>query len=74
MWKLVFIVKFVVSFKFFVNPKGKPTKSKKMVPHLKILKNAFRTNFWKKNKNYNSYMDLWKYGQILTIQQFLTIK
>jgi len=30
--------------------------------------------FWKKDKNCNSYMDLWKCGQILTIQKSLTIK
>jgi len=54
--------------------KGKPTKSIKIMPHLKLSKNMILGQFfWKMNK-IATHMDLWKLGQILTIQNSLVIK
>jgi len=54
--------------------KGKPTKSKGIMPHLKLLKNMFLgQRNWKQIK-IGTHMDLWKYDQILTIQKSLIIK
>jgi hypothetical protein len=54
--------------------KGKPTKSKGIMPHLKLSKNMLlEQRNWKKKK-IGTHMDLWKYGQILTIQKSLIIK
>jgi hypothetical protein len=44
------------------------------MPHLKLSKNMFLgQRNWKKTK-FAIHMDLWKYGQILTIQTSLIIK
>ncbi len=54
--------------------KGKPTKSKGIMPHLKLSKTyVLRTKKLKKFKIATG-MDLWKYIQILTIQKSLIIK
>jgi len=65
-----------MSFKKFVSPKRKTHKVQRNNAPFKTLKNYMflGQKNWKANKNCNSYMDLWKYGQILTIQKFLTIK
>jgi hypothetical protein len=63
-----------MSYFLFGNPKRNPIKSKRIMPRLKISKNMF---FGQKNWRWNKitiHMDLWKYGQILTIQKSLTIK
>ncbi len=54
--------------------KGKPTKSKGIMPHLKLSKNMLLGQKNWKNKKIVIHMDLWKYDQILTIQKSLTIK
>jgi hypothetical protein len=55
--------------------KGKHTKSIKIMPHLKLSKkNAFGTKKLKIKTKIATHMDLWKYGQILTIQKSLGIK
>jgi hypothetical protein len=56
MWKLVFNVADVI---FWFGKK--PKKSKGIMPHLKLFK-----KFENKIK-FATHMDLWKYGQILTI-------
>ncbi len=54
--------------------KGKPTKSKGIMPHLQLSKNMLLgQRNWKQIK-IGTHMDLWKYGQILTIQKSLIIK
>ncbi len=54
--------------------KGKPKKSKGIMPNLKLSKNMLLgQRNWKQTK-IAIHMDLWKYGQILTIQKSLTIK
>jgi hypothetical protein len=55
--------------------KGKLTKSIKIMPHLKLSKtHAFGTKNLKNKIKIATHMDLWKYGQILTIQKSLGIK
>jgi hypothetical protein len=45
------------------------------MPHLKLSKAyAFRTKKLKKITKIATHIDLWKYGQILTIQKSLIIK
>jgi hypothetical protein len=40
------------------------------MPHLKLSKNMILgQGNWKTNKKIATHMDLWKYGQILTIQK-----
>ncbi len=54
--------------------KGKFTKSKGIMPHLKLSKICFWDKEIKKQTKIATHMDLWKYGQILTIQKSLTIE
>jgi hypothetical protein len=55
--------------------KGKPTKSIWIMAHLKLSKRyVFGTKNLKKKTKIAIHMDLWKYGQIWTIQKTLTIK
>jgi hypothetical protein len=54
--------------------KGKPIKLKWIMTHVKLSKNMLLGQInWKKTK-IATHMDLWKYGQILTIQKSLIIK
>ncbi len=54
--------------------KGKFIKSKGIMPHLKCPKICFWDKEIQKQTKIATHMDLWKYGQILTIQKSLTIK
>ncbi len=54
--------------------KGKPTKSIKIMPHLKLSKNIFCDKKIEKQIKIAIHMDLQKYDQILIIQKSLTIK
>jgi len=73
MWKLVFNVVDVI-FKFG-SPKRKTHKVHRNNEPSKTFKNIC---FWdkeiEKQTKITIHMDLWKYGQILTIQKSLTIK
>jgi hypothetical protein len=72
MWQLIFDVVDVI-FKFG-SPKRKSHKSIWIMPHVKLSKNMFLgQKNWRKKK-IATHMDLWKYGQILTIQKSLIIK
>jgi hypothetical protein len=44
------------------------------MPHLKLSKNMFLGQRNLKSNKITIHMDLWKYGQISTIQKSLTIK
>jgi hypothetical protein len=44
------------------------------MPHLKKKLNMFLGQKIQKQTKITTHMDLWKYGQILTIQKSLTIK
>jgi hypothetical protein len=44
------------------------------MPHLKRSKNMFLGLFFEKKAKIATHMDIWKYGQILTIQKSLAIK
>jgi hypothetical protein len=44
------------------------------MPHPKLSKNMFLEQNIKQQIKIATYMDLWKYDQILTIQKSLTIK
>jgi hypothetical protein len=72
---LVEILSFITDVIFkFENLKRKPTKSKWIMPHLKLSKFLLLgQKNWKTNKICNSY-EIMKNGQILTIQKSLTIK
>ncbi len=52
--------------------KEKPIKSKGIMPHLKL--SNFGDKKIEKQTTIVTHMDLWKYGQILSIQKSLTIK
>jgi len=54
--------------------KGKPTKSIRIMPHLKLSKKMILGQFFWKTKKIATHMNLWKLGQILTIQNSLVIK
>ncbi len=55
--------------------KEKFTKLLEILPHLKLTKKCFWDKIFEKTKTkIATHMDLWKYGQILTIQKSLTIK
>jgi hypothetical protein len=55
--------------------KRKPTKFIKIMPHVKLSNvYTFRTKKLKKQTKITTHMDLYKYGQILTIQKSLIIK
>jgi hypothetical protein len=56
--------------------KGEPTKSIWILTCVKLSKNMFLgQRNWKKTKTkIATHMDLWKYGQMLTIQKSLYIK
>jgi hypothetical protein len=72
MWKFIFNVTNVfLNFKVL---KGKPTKSIWIMVHLKLSKNMLSGQKIEKQTNIATHMDLWKYGQIWTIQKSLTIK
>jgi len=54
--------------------KGKPNKFRWIMTHVKFFKNMLLgQRNWKQTKIV-THMDLWKYGQILTMQKSLTIK
>jgi hypothetical protein len=73
MWKLVFNVIDVI-FKF-ENPKRKIVKVRMNNNPCKAFKKyVFGTIFLKNKQKLQLHMDLWKYGQILTIQRSLIIK
>jgi hypothetical protein len=72
MWKLVFNVAEVIFW--FGSPKKKPIKSKGMMSYLKLFKRMLLGLFFEKQTKIATHMDLWKYGQILTIQKSLIIK
>ncbi len=72
MWKLVFnVTNAILNLEVL---KGKPTKSKRIMLHLKLSKICFWDKEIEKQTKFTIHTDLWKYGQILTIQKFLTIK
>jgi hypothetical protein len=74
MWKLVFNVASLSFFDLEIL-KRKPTKSQRIMPRLKLSKNMLLgQGNWKKNKKIATHMNLWKYDQILTIQNSLIIK
>jgi hypothetical protein len=55
--------------------KGKPMKSLWIMTHVKLSKNMLLgQKKVEKQTKIVTHMDLWKYGQILTIQKSLTIK
>jgi hypothetical protein len=73
MWKLVFNLVDVILI--FGSPKRKTHKVHTNNAHVKLFKNMFLgQKKLKKQKKIETHMDLWKHGQILTIQKSLTIK
>jgi hypothetical protein len=54
--------------------KGKFTKFRWIMAHLKLLKNMLSDKEIEKQIKIAIHMDLWKYGQILTIQKSRIIK
>jgi len=73
MWKLVInVVDVILKFE---NLKGKTHKVlKNNAPSKTFQKILLEQKNWKKKTKIATHMDLWKYGQILTIQKSLTIK
>jgi hypothetical protein len=71
MWKLVFNVVDIIFW--FGSPKKTHKVQRNNAPS-KTSKSMLWDNFFEKETKFTIHMDLWKYGQILTIQKFLTIK
>jgi len=72
MWKLVFNVTTIIFYLKVL--KGKPTKSRWIMTYVKLSKKLFWNKKIEKQTKIATHMDIWKYGQILTIQKSLTIK
>jgi len=73
MWKLIFNVANVIFW--FKSLERKTCKVQRNNAPPKTFKNiCFWDNFFQKQTKIATHMDLWKYGQILTIQKSLTFQ